>query len=234
MISFVQHVLVLGGNTEEGWLDEGLSKYAEEIAGRSFLPGDPQRFSSYVINDLFDAYQYLAAPGSSPLVIPEDNGSLAEIGASWLFTRYLVDQFGDSLPRKLHATSLVGSAGVAAQTGQAFTTLVTRWALANWVSDLPGFTSPAELRYTSWQFRTTFASLNSQDPADFPRPYPLVPVASGGSGVNLSGTITSGSGAYVRAFQAPSGPGFTLRLTRDGTTALPAGPVPRLDIVRIR
>jgi hypothetical protein len=52
--------------------------------------------------------------------------------------------------------------------------------------------------------------------------------------VTVSGTITSGSGAYVRAFQAPSGPAFTLRFTRDGTTALPAALVPRLDIVRIR
>jgi hypothetical protein len=56
MISFVQHVLVNAGNTEDGWLDEGLSKYAEELAGRSYLPGDSASFSQYAINDVFDAY----------------------------------------------------------------------------------------------------------------------------------------------------------------------------------
>ncbi len=234
MISFVQHVLVRGGNTEEGWLDEGLSKYAEELAGRSYLPGNNQQFSNYVIGDLFDAYQYLHAPSASPLLIPEDTGSLAEIGASWLFTRYLVDQFGASLPRMLHQTTDVGSVNVANRTGQPFTTLVTRWALANWVSDLPSFSAPTELQYSSWHFRTTFASLNSQDPADFPLPYPLVPVAGAGSQVSVAGTLTSGSGAYVRVFQAPSGAAFSLHFTRDGATALAAALVPRLDIIRIR
>ena len=234
MISFVQHVLVRGGNTEEGWLDEGLSKYAEELAGRSYLPGNNPQFTNFVINDLFDAYEYLKAPSGSPLLIPEDTGSLAEIGASWLFTRYLVDRFGSGLPLKLHQTTLVGSANVAAQTGQPFTTLVTRWALANWVSDLPAFVSPTELQYSSWQFRTTFASLHAQDSTDFVRPYPLVPATGGGGAVSVSGTLTSGSGAYVRVFQAPSGAAFSLHFTRDGTTALPAAMVPRLDIIRIR
>jgi hypothetical protein len=234
MISFVQHVLVRGGNTEEGWLDEGLSKYAEELAGRSYLPGNNQQFTNYVIGDLFDAYQYLHAPSASPLLIPEDTGSLAEIGASWLFTRYLVDQFGASLPRMLHQTTDVGSVNVANRTGQPFTTLVTRWALTNWVSDLPSFAAPAELQYSSWHFRTTFASLNSQDATDFPLPYPLVPGAGAGGQVSITGTLTSGSGAYVRVFQAPSGAAFSLHFTRDGSTALPAALVPRLDIIRIR
>ena len=234
MISFVQHVLVRGGNSEEGWLDEGLSKYAEELAGRSYLPGDQQHFSNYVIGDVFDAYQYLSAPSSSPLLIPEDTGSLAEIGASWLFTRYIVDQFGAAVPRLLHQTSLVGSANVAAQTGQPFTTLVTRWALSNWVSDLPGFSAPSELRDTSWHFRTTFAALHAQDSTDFRLAYPLVPATGAGSQVSIGGTVTSGSGSYVEVFQPPSGAGFSLRFTRDGSTALPMAVVPRLDIIRIR
>ena len=234
MISFNQHVLVRSGNTEEGWLDEGLSKYAEELAGRSYLPGNQQQFSNFVIGDVFDAYQYLNAPATSPLLIPEDTGSLAEIGASWLFTRYIVDQFGVGLSRKLHQTTLVGSANVAAQTGQPFTTLVTRWALSNWVSDLPGFTPPFELQDTSWHFRTTFNALHAQDPADFPLVFPLVPGAGAGSQVNVSGTVTSGSGSYTRVFQAPLGAGFSLHFTRDGSTSLSAALVPRLDIIRIR
>lgn len=237
MINFAQHTVIRSGSaTEEGWLDEGLSKYAEELTARRYLQaGDTNTFSRLAINDVFDAYQYLSATGASPLLIEFDQGTLAEIGASWLFTRYLVDQFGAALPGKLVQTTLAGSANVAAQTGHRFDTTVTRWALANWVSDLPGFATPAELSYTSWRFRTrTFASLHQQDPVTFPLPYPLVPIASAGSAVNFSGTLRSGSGVYGRALQGPGAPAFSLFLSRDGAAALAGAIVPRLNVIRIR
>jgi hypothetical protein len=237
MINFAQHVLIRGGAaSEEGWLDEGLSKYAEEAAGRHYLSlGDTGTFSLYAFNDVDDAYKYLSATSASPLLIEFDQGTLAEVGASWLFARYLVDQFGAALPGKLDQTTLVGSANVATQTGQSFTTTVTHWALANWVSDLPGFITPPELSYPSWHFRTrTFASLHQQDPGRFPLPYPLVPVVSAGSAVNLTGTLQSGSGLYLRALQGPGAPAFSLFFSRDGTAALASAIVPRLNVIRIR
>jgi hypothetical protein len=233
MINFVEHVLVRGASvTEEGWLDEGLSKYAEEIAGRSF--GDNAHFSQYAIGAVYDGYHYLLATGGSPLLIPADTGTLAEVGASWLFTRYIVDQFGDSLPGKLVQTTLAGASNVAAQTGQPFALTVGRWALANWVSDLPGFSAPSALQYKSWHFRTTFPSLHSQDPADFPLAYPLVPTLSAGNAVNISGMLRTGSGEYVRAVQQAGGAAFTLHFSANGTTAVSPSVVPRLTIVRIR
>ena len=233
MINFVEHVRVRGGQEEEGWLDEGLSKYAEEIAGRSFLPNN-SLFSQYLFNDVYDAYQYLSAPGNSPLLIPADTGTLAEVGASWLFTRFIVDQFGDSLAGKLVQTTQVGSANVAARTGQPFDVTVSHWGLANWVSDLPNFTAPPELQYKVWHFRTTFTSLNSQDPKDFPRPYPLVPPISGGNAVNLSGKLWAGSGAYVRVVQPPGGAAFTLQFSANGASLVSSAIVPRLTVIRIR
>jgi len=232
MISFVEHVLVRNGNSEEGWLDEGLSKYAEEIAGRSF--GDNAHFSQYAFGDAYDSYQYLLATGDSPLLIPADNGTLAMVGASWLFTRYIVDQFGDSLPGKLVQTTLTGATNVAAQTGQPFALTVSRWALANWVSDLPAFSAPTALQYKSWHFRTTFSSLHSQDPTDFPLAYPLVPPLSAGNAVNISGTLRTGSGEYVRAVQQAGAAAFTLHFSANGTTAVSPSVVPRLNILRIR
>jgi len=237
MINFAQHVLINGGSvSEEGWLDEGLSKYAEELAGRRYLAqADTATFSEYAFNEVDDAYKYLSATGASPLLIEFDQGTLAEVGASWLFTQYLVDQYGAALPAKLVQTTLAGAGNVAAQTGHSFDTTVTRWALANWVSDLPGFTTPAELSYTSWHFRTrTFASLHQQDATHFPLPYPIVPTASAGSAVSLSGTLRSGSGVYGRALQAPGAAAFTLFFSGSGTAALPAALVPRLSVIRIR
>ena len=233
MINFVEHVLVRGANnTEEGWLDEGLSKYAEEIAGRSF--GDNAHFSQYAINAVDDGYHYMLAPGNNPLLIPVDQGTLPEVGASWLFTRYIVDLFGNSLPGKLVQTGLRGTANVAAQTSQPFEQTVTRWALANWVSDLPGFTAPSELQYTSWHFRTTFSSLHSQNATLWPLAYPLVPTFSAGNAVNVSGTLNSGSGVYVRAVQPAGGAAFTLHFSANGTTAVSPSVIPRLVVLRIR
>jgi len=237
MINFVQHVVVNGANSEDGWLDEGLSKYAEEIAGRAYLAaGDTARFSDYAIGDVYDGYQYMKATGSSPLLIEFDDGTLAEIGASWLFTRYVVDQYGAGLPHQLASSALAGAANIAAQTGHSFDTTVTRWALANWVSDLnvPGFTTPPELQYTTWHFRKTFASLHTQDSTDFPLPYPLVPTVSAGGATNVSGVLRSGSGVFHRALQAPGAPGFALYFVRTGTTPLPASIGPRLSVIRVR
>ena len=233
MINFVEHVRVRGGQEEEGWLDEGLSKYAEELAGRSFLPNNTL-FSRYAFNDVYDAYQYLSAPGNSPLLIPADTGTLAEVGASWLFTRFIVDQFGDSIAGKLVQTTQVGAANVAARTLQPFDVTISHWGLANWVSDLPNFATPSELQYKVWHFRTTFASLNAQDPKDFPRPYPLVPPISGGNAVNLSGKLWAGSGAYVRVVQPPGGAAFTLQFSANGASPVSPAIVPRLTVIRIR
>jgi hypothetical protein len=236
MINFVEHVLVRNANrSEEGWLDEGLSKYAEELAGRSYLAqADTAMFSKYAIGAVYDGYQYLLAPGDTPLMIPADTGTLAMVGASWLFTRYIVDQFGDSLPGRLVQTTLTGAANVAGQTGQPFAQTISRWALANWVSDLPGFSAPNELQYTKWHFRRTFSSLHSQDAQNFPLVYPLVPAFSAGTAVNVTGTLHSGSGEYVRAVQPPAGAAFTLHLSANGTTAVSPAVVPRLVVLRIR
>src|SRR5438094_2015401 len=236
MINLVQHELVRNAQPAVGWLDEGLSKYAEELAGRSYLPGDRAGFTRYALDPVYDAYQYLSATGSYPLEIPEDNGTIGEIGASWLFTRYIVDQFGDSLPHRLVNSGSSGRANVAAQTGQPFDTTLTHWALANWVSDdsVSGFIAPPELRYTSWHFRATYRSLNSQNPNSFPRPFPLVPSASGGDAVSLSGVLRSGSGAYQRALQRGGAAGFALIFSGSAGAPLPPAVAPRLTIIRIR
>jgi len=243
MINFTQHVLVRRVPAEEGWLDEGLSKYGEELVARSYLPGDTATFHRYLnFNNLYDAYQYLSAPGESYLLLAHDDGSLAEIGASWLFVRYLMDHYGPGLAGLLVQSPFHGPGNIVARTGAPnFQVLVTDWALANWVSDLPGFTPNSELQYTSWSFRATFDTLHNQYPtcsgqnlACFPQSYPLVPATSAGNAVSLSGWLRAGSGAYARALQGPGAPGFALRFSIDGATALPAGVVPRLTVIRIR
>ena len=241
MISYNQHVLVGGGNGEVLWLNEGFSHYAEELGGRTYAPGSPE-FSRFTIGDLYNAYQYLDSTGNHFLLPTAGIGSLAERGAAWLFVRYIVDRYSigttvtqwNAFTRQLLQTTKTGADNVAAVTRQSFDTVVTRWALANWVSDLPGFTAPTALKYDSWAFRATYASLSVQDPTNFPKPFPLTPTQSAGRSVSISGTLRAGSGVYHRALQAPNDPGFTLLFSTGSGGPLNPVLVPRLTVIRIK
>ncbi|HEU4800115.1 MAG TPA: hypothetical protein VFS94_05745 [Gemmatimonadales bacterium] len=244
MISFNQHVLVGGGSSEDTWLNEGLSHYAEELAGRAvpdqFCGGDC--LTRFAVGDIGNSYSYLTDPEQHFLVEPgSSNGSLAERGANWLFVRWLVDQFGADLTgaaftRQLVETSRVGEANVEAVAVQDFTTLIPEWQLANYTDDLPGFSAASErLRYPSWDFRSTFASLNSQSPSSFPRAYPLAPDSTLTGAYQRTGTLRGGSGRHVRVIQPAQGAAVTLQLTDSQGNAI-GGSVaaPRIGIVRIR
>src|SRR2546426_10310469 len=158
-ISYNHHVLERRGDPEILWLNEALSHYAEELGGRSFLPADTATYCNYVFGDVYNSAQYFQAPHSYFLVDTSGIGALASRGAYWLFLRYIMDQYSadtsfaqrSGFTRKLDITSLTGPQNVATQTGQSFPLLLERWALANWVSDLPGFATPAELQYKMWR-----------------------------------------------------------------------------------
>lgn len=242
MISYNQHVLVKGSSPQDTWLDEGMSHFAEELGGRSFLPGDQVSFSNFVIGDLFDAYSFMDSSAFHFLAFSSGIGSLAERGAAWLFVRYFADQFAAdtsfasvaALTRGLEQSGLHGAAAISAAAGTPFETIVERWMLANYVSDLPGFSAPPELRYVSWTFRSTYASLHAQRPGIFLKSFPLTPPVTLGTTLTQSGTLRAGSGSYAIAAQLPSGAGFTMLFSGPSGAALPAALVPRLNVVRLR
>jgi hypothetical protein len=234
MISYNQHVLVRGGGTEILWLNESLSHLAEELGGRHFDSlGMDTTASYFYIGDLYNANQYLMNPSAQAMVTDSPPGDLPQRGGGWLFVRYLTDRFGAQTARGLVNTASQGAANVAQVTGTAFASLLGRWALAVYTSDLPGFTAPAELRYENWHFRSTFASLHSQLPTDFPRTFPLVPAAATSGAVSVSGTLRSGSGSYLLVTQTSGAGAFTLTL-RASPTSFPSGASPQLAIVRLQ
>jgi hypothetical protein len=242
MISYNQHVLVKGSTAQDTWLDEGMSHFAEELGGRSFLPADQTSFSNFVIGDLFNAYSFLDSSSFHFLAFSSGIGSLAERGAAWLFVRYFADQFAAdtsfasvaALTRGLEQSGLHGAAAISGAAGTPYTTIVGRWILANYVSDYPGLSPPPELQYRSWRFRTTYADLNSQRPNFFPKPFPLTPPVMAGKSIAVTGTLHAGSGSYIVSAQPPSGPGFALLFSGPAGAALPAVLNPRLNAVRLR
>jgi len=246
MISYNRHVLVGGGQPQETWLDEGMSHFAEELGGRSFLPGNDSVFSDFVSGDLINTYFYLDSSATHYLVFSSGIGSLAERGAAWLFLRYVVDQFAAdtsftsvaAFTRSIEFSTLRGGAVIEAVASTPFPTLVEHWALANYVSDLPGFTAPPELQYKSWQFRATLPLLNAQcakfkPPCPFPKLFPLTPPVTAGNAVSLAGSLLAGSAWYAVASQPPGGPGFNLLFSGPGGAALSGTFAPRLNVIRI-
>jgi len=247
MISFNQHYLLRGGSPEELWLNEGLSHYAEELGGRQFLPGDSATYCYFLFGDLSNSFTYFADPQSAFLVDTSTIGSLASRGAFWLFVRFLVDQFASDtstaaaavLTSRLDSTTLTGVANVANAVGVSFATIAERWVLANYVSDLPGFTPGTELRYRKWQFRSDYPTTSARcsvltGVANFPNVYPLFPTTGVGNSTNLVGTLPTGSGTYYIAQQAASDPGFTLLFSDGSGRALRPSHVPRLNVIRIQ
>jgi hypothetical protein len=239
MISFNQHVLVRGGRSEDTWLNEGLSHFAEELAGRQVpdieCPNSLSCFNDFVVRgNLSNAFDYLSAPEEFFLIEPgSSTGKLEERGANWLFVRWLADHFaadtvlGTELTRRLVATSQTGAANVEAQTGENFSALVGEWQLANYLDDLPGFSEPtARLRYRSWNFREEAVEQGSS--------YALVPDSTDGIDYTHSGVLRAGSGRHVRVVQAPGAAAVDLKLTTPTGSALASDLDPRIALVRVR
>ena len=248
MISFNQHVLVGGANGELLWLNEGFSHYAEELGGRSYEANPNARIADCTIGtlpcrfyagNLLNANDYLDSTENHYLLPTEGIGTLAERGAAWLFVRYLVDRYAggttiaawNTFTRSLVQTTQVGAANIENATGDQFEDIVSRWGLANWVTDL----SPLpELKYDSWNMHSVFSSLHTQRPGLFPNFYPVTPSVSTGRGVALSGTLHSGSPIYHRATQAAGDPGFTLSFTAPSGALINAAMKPRLSVFRLQ
>jgi len=228
MISFNQHALVRNcGCTEDIWLNEGLSHFAEELGGRQIDNSactNNSCLDQYARGDLQNAYDYLSDPESNYLVEPETStGTLAERGANWLFVRWLVDQFaadsilGTSFTRQLVGTADFGVTNVENRTGTAFSILVPEWQIANFTEGDTTFVQTAatsRFRYKTWNLRRIF-TLN---PGYFPQPYPLVPPVMT-STFNRSGTLLAGSGVHLIVLRSAGDTAANLRLTTGNATA---------------
>jgi hypothetical protein len=246
MISFNQHALVRGGQSEVTWLNEGLSHFAEELGGTHIPNTECVGFTScrsqYTSGDLFNAYDYLSDTEAHFLVFPSGStGTLEERGAAWLFVRWLADQFGTdpdggNVTRALVGTQQLGAANVTAVTGQPFETLVGEWILAVYLDDLAGFTPVSQrLTYTSWGFRTIFLNNCCGPDKPFELAFPFTPVNASAMPFSRTGTLRGGSGKHF-SLTLPAGTAAVdvLVARAAGGDELDPSLVARLSIVRIR
>ncbi len=245
LISYNRHVLLGGGQPEAGWLNEGLSHFAEELAGRTVPPAlcpSGNCLNQFAAGNIRNAFAYLSSPASYYLVYPRGTtGSLGERGAAWLFVRWLADRspvdtlLATDVTRRLLGAdqpgglTLTGGANVAAalqpvEAGITFPTLAGRWHLSNWTERIPGFREPSGwLRYRSWDLPLVFDQL-------FPGPYPLRPDSTSGAAYSGAGTLLGGSASYLRVVQPASAGAVAFVLD----TRNPAQLLPRLAVARLR
>jgi len=255
MISYGQHALIRGGAAEDNWLNEGMSHYAEELGGRLIpdaqnptLGRSPTTLTQFAFSDYDVAYQYLTNPESLALPQTDDGVASLQGGPNFLMVRWLAGQFGTTVPdpskflvkgtdftQKLEHTSLVGAANAAQQSGQPFDSLATYWQLANYLDDLPGFTSAnPRLSYPDINLRSLFAQLHQALPSTYTRAYPLIPDSTKTGTYQRAGTLRQVSGHHVRIIQAAGAAGVQFLLTGPSNTAISSTVVPRIGLVRIR
>jgi hypothetical protein len=246
MISFNQHVLVRGGTSEDTWLNEGLSHFAEELGGENIpdnfcTPAFPNCESQFNGENIDNAFSYLDSTEAFFLVEPgSSSGTLPERGANWLMVRWLADHFattepqGTELTQALVQTNRVGAANVQAVTGEDFSVLVSQWQLANYLTNLPGFTpSSNRLQYTTLDLRAIY-QMNFQN-GIFSKPYPLTPDSTRNGAYDRTGMLRAGSGRHVRIIQ-PAGSTEVSFVLTNGTAASPVSSTvkPRIALARVR
>ncbi|MDP1890261.1 MAG: hypothetical protein Q8K55_05165 [Gemmatimonadaceae bacterium] len=236
MISYFHHVVARGGESEEPWLNEGLSHIAEELASRVFearYPPPlgrttaeqifPDSSQPFIATQLLNSYVYLYFSASHSVTTFVGSGSLEERGAAWLFLRWLGDQKGDGIYGRLVQTSQTGIANVEARTGEKFATLFGDFSVAIWADSMPGVPRaqvPARYRFHSRNLRQLMA--RQALIAGWEDPFPVkpihIPVGGYAEGPLMPGTMVYGAlgpfapgqGGVVLGFAKKDGSGFGL------------------------
>lgn len=122
MVNYWQKRTLGGSNLyEDTWLNEGLSKFAEEVCGYGILEGDDN--TARLIRLSQQKFADLSLTGWT---------GMDSYGLSYLFVRFIAQEnrYGTTyrdITRKLVNSSLVGTANVEAVTGESFATTMARW-----------------------------------------------------------------------------------------------------------
>jgi hypothetical protein len=221
MISYNQHALIRGGSQETDWLNEGLSHLAEEMASRhyerKFPPPTgrtnpnqifPDSANPFITEQLANSYEYLFDTRVQSITLFETGECCEGRGASWLFMRWLGDQFDSTVYRRLVQTGLTSIANVENATGRSFPSLLGDFGIATYVDSLPGVPRsaiPQKYRFTSRNLRHLYDALHRASASAFPRPFPIVPTTLMHT-QQLSSTMEPGTSAYYE-LSTPAGSG---------------------------
>jgi hypothetical protein len=249
LISFTQHFLVHSGDPEYGWLDEGLSIVAEELgslhyenkypapSGRTnpsqLFPDSSQGFLS---SFLYDSYEYALLPDTASVTLHDDSeDGFSWRGGDWLLVRWLGDQMGTGIFKKLDQNTVTGVANIESASGQAFPTLFASFGLSLYTDSLPNLpraTAPGVNRFTTRNVRQLWNRLYVTSSAtDIPRSMPLQLFSIDND--TSTAVMDPGTGSYFRLDTPATSATVSIQFSGPGGTALPASLKPQLAIFRL-
>jgi len=122
LISYNQHIIVNETGPEDPWLQQALGFVGADIVG----------FGAVFYRD---AWEYLDAPYLYPLTPDQEESDCGffcgtNIGAQYLFGRWLVDKYGEDILETISTSTLTGTENVEAAAGENFEDLVLAWQVA--------------------------------------------------------------------------------------------------------
>jgi len=252
LINFSQHVILHNGTEpEEGWLDEGLSRVAEELGSRYYeqkfppptgrtntLQLFPDSSQGFIGGVLTNSYAYLLKPDTATVTLHSDaDDGLAWRGSVWLLVRWLGDLKGEGIYKRLEATTLIGTANIEAAAGESFQGLFSDFGIAMYTDSIPGVdrsSIPQRDRFVTRNLRQMYAALfRAAGPsADVPIVFPIVPKSILANQA-VSASILPGTVAYYR-IDTPAGSGpVQVRFATPAGAALKASLHPQVAIFRL-
>src|SRR5262249_552480 len=183
-----EHFARNASTLEESWLEEGTAQLAVELYSRSVYAGTGWKSNTtyanslycdarpgtttcpnaqYLMRGAFDCLQnYYTQNQTRSLLSPASvDGTI--YGSGWMFSRWLVDQYGGATESALlrgltQETAVSGVNNVVKHTGQSFTSLLADWTMTLIADDYPGFTPSAGAKYTfpGWNTRDIWNGYN--------------------------------------------------------------------------
>jgi hypothetical protein len=249
LIFFSQHVIIGGATDGSSALDEGLSIVAEELGSKYYEDKCPppscrtsptQLFpdssQGFLGSFLYDSYQYALHPDTASIMLhTDDQNGFDWRGGNWLLARWLGDQMGSAVYKKLSKSTANGAADIEQATGQTFGTLFANFGISLYTDSLPGLirtTAPATNRFTSRNVKALWARLFvTSSGTDVPTATPIQPRSI--TTDSTARKMTPGSMSFYRLDTPASAASVTIRFAAPGGTALAATLKPQLAIFRL-
>lgn len=252
LISFSQHVIVHGGEAEEGWLDEGMSIRAEEFGSQYYeakFPSPsgrtdptqlfPDSSQGFVSGFLPDSYAYLLRPDTASLTLHDDSeDGFSWRGGDWLLIHWLGDLEGNSIYTKMEQSRLTGMPNIAAAAGESFQSLFGDFSLTMWTDSLVGVPRsaiPTRDRMQTRNLRQIFNRLFVTSPNDptVPRPYPVLPVTLTTTGGPVSASMVPGTMSFYILDLTGSSSNVAVQFSAPGGAAFSAKLNPQVSVYHL-
>lgn len=213
--------------SETGWLDEGLSHFAEEVVGRALhgfsdfqaltysdvnpTPGAADDYNAYFRQNLGRLRNWMERPDTSSPTSNLARSQLAPRGAAWMFLRYAADHHGGN-NLKAFLRNVVAGPGIGLQNllqhanGAQYDDLLSGWLVSQFTDGVNIPNLPAKYRMKSWAVRNVMAEFNSG----------LFPLLVTPLPTTISTQSISGSGNFFRLTRTGASPETTFRMVAPG------------------